>query len=212
MKNSPLKTIFQICLVLTAICLALSGKPVSAEETRVLFLGDSLTAGLGVKKEQAFPAVVGRMLKQQGWQDVRIINAGISGATTAGAVSRLNRQLVAAPHVLVLALGANDGLRGLSLENMAQNLDDTISLALENNLCVVLAGMEMPPNYGPEYTGQFRQIFRDLAEKYGIVLIPFLLAHVGGEPDMNQADGIHPNPAGHRQIAETVLPYILGCL
>ena len=212
MKNSPIKTIFQVCLVLTALCLVRSGAPVSAKETRVLFLGDSLTAGLGVKKEQAFPAVVGRMLKQQGWQDVTIINAGISGATTAGAVSRLNRQLAAAPHVLVLALGANDGLRGLSLENMAVNLDDTIALALENNLCVVLAGMEIPPNYGPEYTGQFRQTFRDLAEKHGIVLIPFLLEHVGGEPDMNQADGIHPNPAGHRQIAETVLPYILGYL
>ena len=212
MKNSPIKTIFQVCLVLTALCLVLSGAPVSAKETRVLFLGDSITAGLGVEKEAAFPAVVDRMLKQQGMAHVTAINAGISGSTTASGLSRLKWHLKTAPHVLVLALGANDGLRGLSLENMAVNLDDTIALALENNLCVVLAGMEIPPNYGPEYTGQFRRTFRDLAEKHGISLIPFLLDNVGGVADMNQVDGLHPNPAGHRQIAATVLPYIKECL
>jgi acyl-CoA thioesterase I len=186
--------------------------PAGAKETRVLFLGDSITAGLGVEKEAAFPAVVGRMLKQQGIANVTVINAGISGSTTASGLSRLKWHLKTAPRVLVLALGANDGLRGLSLDSMAQNLDATIALALENNLCVILAGMEMPPNYGPEYTGQFRQTFRDLAEKHGISLIPFLLDQVGGVADMNQADGIHPNPAGHRQIAATVLPYIKECL
>jgi acyl-CoA thioesterase I len=186
--------------------------PAGAKETRVLFLGDSITAGLGVEKEAAFPAVVGRMLKQQGIANVTVINAGISGSTTASGRSRLKWHLKTVPQVLVLALGANDGLRGLSLDSMAQNLDATIALALENNLCVILAGMEMPPNYGPEYTAQFRQIFRNLAEKHGIPLIPFLLDNVGGVADMNQADGIHPNPAGHRQIAATVLPYIKECL
>ncbi len=186
--------------------------PAGEKETRILFLGDSITAGLGVKKEAVFPAVVGRMLKQQGIANATVINAGISGSTTASGLSRLKWHLKTAPHILVLALGANDGLRGLSLDSMAENLDDTIALALENNLCVILAGMEMPPNYGPEYTGQFRQIFRDLAEKHGISLIPFLLDNVGGVADMNQADGIHPNPAGHRQIAATVLPYIKECL
>lgn len=186
--------------------------PAGAKETRILFLGDSITAGLGVEKEAAYPAVVGRMLKQQGIADVTAINAGISGSTTASGVSRLKWHLKTNPHVLMLALGANDGLRGLSLENMAENLDNTIALALENNLCVILAGMEIPPNYGPEYTAQFRQVFRDLAEKHGIPLIPFLLDQVGGEADMNQADGVHPNKAGHRQIAATVLPYIKACL
>jgi acyl-CoA thioesterase-1 len=114
--------------------------------------------------------------------------------------------------VLVLALGANDGLRGLSLENMAKNLDETIALALENQMCVILAGMEIPPNYGPDYTRQFREIFRDLAEKHQIPLIPFLLDHVGGEANMNQRDGVHPSAEGHRQIARTVLPYLLECL
>lgn len=186
--------------------------PAGAKEVRVLFLGDSITAGLGVKKEAAFPAVAGRMLKQQGIDNVTVINAGISGSTTTSGLSRLKWHLKTAPRVLVLALGANDGLRGLSLDSMAQNLDATIALALENNLCVILAGMEMPPNYGPEYTAQFRQTFRDLAEKHGIPLIPFLLDNVGGVADMNQADGVHPNPAGHRQIAATVLPYIKECL
>ncbi|MCA1786890.1 MAG: arylesterase, partial [Desulfobacteraceae bacterium] len=137
---------------------------------------------------------------------------GISGSTTASGLSRLKWHLKTAPHVLVLALGANDGLRGLSLDSMAQNLDATIALALENNLCVILAGMEIPPNYGPDYTEQFRRTFQDLAEKHGISLIPFLLDNVGGTADMNQADGVHPNPAGHRQIAATVLPYIKECL
>jgi acyl-CoA thioesterase I len=196
-----------ICLWLA---LGLSG--VRAGEVRVLFLGDSLTAGLGVAKDAAYPALVGELLKQQGRTDVTIINGGISGATTAGAASRLQWHLKSAPHVLVLALGANDGLRGLSLDTMAKNLDDTIALALENNLCVILAGMEIPPNYGPDYTRQFSQTFRDLAQKHGITLIPFLLESVGGERSMNQADGVHPNAAGHGEIARTVLPYILECL
>lgn len=183
-----------------------------ARETRILFLGDSITAGLGVEKGAAYPAVAGRMLKQQGIADVAVINAGISGSTTASGLSRLKWHLKSDPHVLVLALGANDGLRGLSLDSMAKNLDNTIALALENNLCVILAGMKIPPNYGPEYTEKFRQTFRDLAEKRGIPLIPFLLDRVGGEADMNQADGVHPNKAGHRQIAATVVPYIKECL
>jgi acyl-CoA thioesterase-1 len=155
---------------------------------------------------------VGELLRQQGQSDVAIINGGISGATTAGAASRLKWHLKGAPDVLVLALGANDGLRGLPLDNMAQNLDDTIALALENHLCVILAGMEIPPNYGPEYTRRFSQIFQDLAQKHGVVRIPFLLENVGGQREMNQADGVHPNAEGHRQIARTVLPYILECL
>jgi acyl-CoA thioesterase I len=199
-----------ICAVVAGISLWVFAGilPAGAKETRILFLGDSITAGLGVEKEAAFPAVVGRMLKQQGIDNVTVINAGISGSTTASGLSRLKWHLKTVPHVLVLALGANDGLRGLSLDSMAENLDATIVLALEHNLCVILAGMEMPPNYGPEYTGQFRQTFRDLALKHGIPLIPFLLDQVGGVADMNQADGVHPNPAGHRQIAATVLPYI----
>ena len=203
-----------VCGVTAGVCLwlALGLSGVRADEVRILFLGDSLTAGLGVKKNQAYPAVVAQLLRQQGYSEFQIINGGISGATTAGAASRLKWHLKAAPHVLVLALGANDGLRGLSLDTMAKNLDDTITLALENNLCVILAGMKIPPNYGPDYTRRFSQTFRDLAGQHGIALIPFLLENVGGVRNMNQADGVHPNAAGHRQIARTVLPWLLGCL
>jgi len=203
-----------ISMVMAGICLWLMAgiSNARAEEVRVLFLGDSITAGLGVEKQAAFPAVVGRMLKQQGIDSVLIINAGISGSTTASALSRLKWHLNATPHILVLALGANDGLRGLSLDSMARNLDDTIALALENNMCVILAGMQIPPNYGPEYTKTFQRTFKDLARKHKIALIPFLLENVGGETAMNQPDGVHPNPAGHQQIAKTVLPYILECL
>ena len=203
-----------IYAVVAGIFLWLSAgtSPAGAKETRILFLGDSITAGLGVEKEAAFPAVVGRMLKQQGIANITVINAGISGSTTASGLSRLKWHLKTNPHVLVLALGANDGLRGLSLDHMAQNLDDAIALALENHLCVILAGMEIPPNYGPDYTRRFSQTFRDLAIKHKIVLIPFLLDKVGGVPHMNQGDGVHPNAEGHRQIARTVLPYILECL
>ena len=203
-----------ICVVVAGIFLWLSAGilPAGAKEIRILFLGDSITAGLGVEKEAAFPAVVGRMLKQQGIANVTVINAGISGSTTASGLSRLKWHLKTNPHVLVLALGANDGLRGLSLDNMEKNLDVTIELALENHLCVILAGMEIPPNYGPDYTRRFSQTFRDLARKHGIVLIPFLLDKVGGVSHMNQRDGVHPNTEGHAQIARTVLPYIRECL
>jgi acyl-CoA thioesterase I len=204
----------RISMVMAGICLWLMAgiSNARAEEVRVLFLGDSITAGLGVEKQAAFPAVVGRMLKQQGIDSVLIINAGISGSTTASASSRLKWHLKATPHILVLVLGANDGLRGLSLDSMARNLDDTIALALENNMCVILAGMQIPPNYGPEYTKTFWRTFKDLARKHKIALIPFLLENVGGQTAMNQPDGVHPNPAGHQQIAKTVLPYILECL
>ncbi len=200
-----------ICLWL-ALGLVYVRAEVRADDIRILFLGDSLTAGLGVEKNQAYPALVGDLLRQQGRPDLTIINGGISGATSAGAASRLKWHLKAAPHVLVLALGANDGLRGLSLDHMAENLDETIALALENHLCVILAGMEIPPNYGPDYTRRFSQTFRDLAGKYGITLIPLLLENVGGVRNMNQADGVHPNAEGHREIARTVVPYILECL
>jgi acyl-CoA thioesterase-1 len=175
--------------------------------TRILFLGDSITAGLGVEPENAYPALVDEMLK--GTRRVQIVNGSISGSTTAGALSRLKWFLRAKPGILVLALGANDGLRGLSTSEMSQNLAHTILLAKENGIRVILAGMEVPPNYGPGYSKAFREVFVFLAEKYKVSLIPFLLKGVAGNSLLNQADGIHPNGAGHKIIAATVLPYLL---
>jgi acyl-CoA thioesterase-1 len=176
---------------------------------RILFLGDSLTAGLGVEPQEAYPSLIQNMLEEKQMHHITVTNGSISGSTTAGAVSRLKWFLRAKPDILVLALGANDGLRGLSLDEMEKNLDSTIVLAKENRIRVILAGMEIPPNYGPEYTKAFREVFPSLARRHQIELIPFLLENVAGDPSLNQADGIHPNAQGHRIIAAHVLPFIL---
>ncbi len=175
----------------------------------ILFLGDSITAGYGVAHEQSYPVLLGQKLKSRGIDHVQIINGSISGSTTASALSRLKWFQNASPDLLVLALGANDGLRGLSVEKMKENLNKAISFAKRSNMAVILAGMQIPPNYGPEYAHQFKQVFTTLANDHGIVLIPFLLEGVGGRPQMNQPDGIHPNREGHQQIAKTVFPFIL---
>ena len=183
-----------------------------AVSPHILFLGDSITAGLGVAPENAYPAIVNKMLnemlKEKGSPPVKITNGSISGSTTAGALSRLQWFLRAKPDILFLALGANDGLRGLSTHEMFQNLERTIRLAKQNHIRVILAGMEIPPNYGPDYSKAFRDVFAVLADRHPLSFIPFLLKDVAGNPLLNQADGIHPNRAGHKIIAATVLPYI----
>jgi acyl-CoA thioesterase-1 len=180
-----------------------------AAETRILFLGDSITAGLGVKKTQAYPHLVGESLDGMGYKDIKIINAGISGSTSASALSRLKWHARVKPDILILALGANDGLRGLSTEEMKSNLEVTIQYALNQDIKVILAGMEMPPNYGPQYTKEFRSVFYNLSDKYDISFMPFLLKDVGGIESFNQPDGIHPNPDGQKIIAGNILKYIL---
>ncbi len=176
---------------------------------RILFMGDSLTAGLGVAPEEAYPSLIQEMLLQKGFTDIQIINGSISGSTTASALSRLQWYLKAKPDILVLALGANDGLRGLATTQMAQNLDQAIVLAKEQGIRVILAGMQIPPNYGVEYAKAFREVFGRLAETHKIPLIPFLLKEVAGNASLNQADGIHPNREGHKIMAATVVAILL---
>jgi len=183
----------------------------SAKDTgvKVVILGDSISAGLGVEPEQAFPFLVQDMLKQKGFAFVKITNGSISGSTTAGATSRLKWYLKTKPDILVLALGANDGLRGLSTDLMTQNLEKSIILAKKNGIKVILAGMKIPPNYGAEYAKAFESSFVYLAQKHNLPFIPFLLKDVAGKAFLNQADGIHPNPEGHKIIATTVFDIIL---
>ncbi|MBU0463437.1 MAG: arylesterase [Proteobacteria bacterium] len=176
---------------------------------KVVILGDSISAGLGVEPEQAFPFLVQDMLKQKGFAFVKITNGSISGSTTAGATSRLKWYLKSKPDILVLALGANDGLRGLSTDLMTQNLEKSIILAKKNGIKVILAGMKIPPNYGAEYAKAFESSFVSLAQKHDLPFIPFLLKDVAGKAFLNQADGIHPNPEGHKIIASTVFDIIL---
>jgi acyl-CoA thioesterase I len=181
---------------------------VALAERVVLFLGDSLTAGLGVEAEEAYPRLLGAQLARDGVTDVRIVNGGVSGSTSAGALSRLQWYDKIRPSVLFLALGANDGLRGLTIEELEKNLAEVIVNAQKRGMPIILAGMELPPNYGEEYTGNFRRVYQQLADRYDLTLIPFLLEGVGGVAAMNQADGIHPNAAGHRQIAAHVYPVL----
>lgn len=171
----------------------------------ILFVGTSLTAGYGVGPDSAYPAVIQQWLDSAGLP-YRVNNAGLSGETSAGGLSRMAWSLQAPMDVLVLELGANDGLRGTPPEYLRANLDSIIRLtrARYPQSAIVLAGMEAPPNLGDRYTGAFRKVFPELARKYHAALVPFLLAGVAAVDSLNQADGIHPNAAGHRIVAANV--------
>jgi acyl-CoA thioesterase I len=172
---------------------------------RVVFLGDSLTAGYGVELDEAYPAVLGRLLAAEG-HPIEVVNAGISGDTSAGGLARAAWTLRTHADVLVLCLGGNDGLRGQSTVNTAGNLRQIIALAKAAGSRVLLVGVQLPPNYGPEYMAAFAAIFPAVAQETGVPFVPSLLAGIGGRADVNQADGIHPTAEGHRLAAANVLP------
>lgn len=174
----------------------------------IVILGDSLTEGYGLEKEKAFPTLTQHILKSENNIDVQIINAGVSGSTSASAVSRAKWFLQKKPDVLILALGANDGLRGVEIGSIKKNLKDAIHLAKQNGIRVWLAGMQLPPNYGKEYTRKFAQMYKDIAKEENIPLFPFLLEGVAGQPRLNQTDGIHPNEEGQKVIARTIAVFI----
>ena len=166
-------------------------------------LGDSLTEGYGLAPEQAFPHLLEEKLREEG-RPVRVVNAGISGSTSASAVARLRWQLKSEPDVVVIALGGNDGLRGVDVEATEANLSEAIALAKSRGVRVLLGGMKLPPNYGAEYTGAFESVFPALAEKHDVALIPFLLEGVAADPELNLPDGIHPNAKGAEIVSQTV--------
>ena len=180
-----------------------AGEPAEAGRPKIVLLGDSLTAGLGLLENEAYPALLQQRLDRDGY-DYEVENAGVSGDTSAGGLRRLDWALEGNVRVLVVALGANDGLRGLSTAEMKSNLTRIVQRARERNILVILAGMEAPPNYGGEYAASFRQAFRDVAQRERVIFIPFLLDKVAGITDLNQADGIHPNVKGAQLIADTV--------
>ena len=182
--------------------------PVSTEESRgarprVVAFGDSLTAGLGLAPDRAWPALVQQKIDAAGL-DVEVVNAGVSGDTTAGGLRRLDWALDGDVKVLVLELGANDGLRGLPIDQMRQNLSQMIETAKRRGITVLLCGMEAPPNFGPQYTREFRKAYVELADEHDVALIPFMLAGVAGESALNQDDGIHPNEEGTRRVADLI--------
>jgi acyl-CoA thioesterase-1 len=171
----------------------------------VVFLGDSLTAGLGVQSSEAFPALVAEKIRAAGLP-FAVENAGLSGDTSAGGLRRIDWLLQRRIDLLVLELGANDGLRGLDLKSMKANLQAIIDKTKAKNpqVKIVLAGMQVPPNLGADYTSGFQRVFNELARENNAPLIPFLLEGVGGHRELNQQDLIHPSPAGHRIIADLV--------
>lgn len=173
------------------------------ERPKIVCLGDSLTAGLGLVETQSYPYLLQKKVDEDGFE-YEVVNAGVSGDTSAGGLRRLDWALQANARVIILALGANDGLRGLSVGEMKQNLGRIIETAQNRNVAVILAGMEAPPNYGAEYAAAFRQAYRDVALRHKVLFIPFLLDKVAGVPSLNQADGIHPNAPGAAIVADNV--------
>ena len=184
------------------------GRPktqVSAERPRIVAFGNSLTAGLGVAPDASYPAQLQRKLDEAGYP-YRVVNAGVSGDTTAGGIRRVSWVLNSKPSIVILELGGNDGLRGLSLQETKANLERIIQELQSASVTVVLAGMKLPPNYGKEYTAGFEALYRALAKQYHLTLIPFFLDGVAGSFSLNQADGIHPTGEGYRLIVEKVFP------
>jgi acyl-CoA thioesterase-1 len=201
-------------LALALICLLTTGLAAAAHaaDTKVIVvLGDSLTAGLGVAPDEAYPARLQARLTREGYA-YRVVNAGVSGDTTAGGLRRLPWILRQRPEIAIVALGANDGLRGQNVPAMRDNLAEIVRRVRSAGAWVLLAGMRLPPNYGNCYSREFEAAFATVARQEKVGLLPFLLEGVAGNPLLNQADGIHPNPEGQQVIADRLWPRLLPLL
>ena len=194
-------------LVAAGLWLMISGTPAFAHIPVILDFGDSLTAGYGLAPEQAFPARLQAALGQQGIE-VRVINAGVSGDTTAGGLARLDWALADKPDLVILALGANDALRGIAPATVRDNLDKMIQKIEANGAKVLLVGMLAPPNWGAEYESAFDRIFPDLAKVHDVQLYPFFLEGVAMKPELNQPDGLHPNERGVAVLVDRLAPVV----
>jgi acyl-CoA thioesterase I len=180
-----------------------------SEKKLILFFGNSLTAGYGIEEEDAFPGLVAKRIDSLGL-DYRVINAGLSGETTASGLSRLDWFLEEKPDIFLLELGGNDGLRGIAVSETKKNLKSIIQLVKSRypETTILLGGMQIPPNMGPEYTANFQKIFPEVAEEEDVTLIPFLLEGVAGNKDLNLPDGIHPTEEGHQIIFHTIWSFL----
>jgi acyl-CoA thioesterase-1 len=195
--------IFRLFFVLGVI-IALFPEPVySKEKAVVLAFGDSLTAGYGVKDEESYPSKLQEKISSAGFPH-KVVNAGVSGDTTAGGVRRIRWLMKHEPEIVILALGANDGLRGLSIDEMRKNLEIMITICREHNAQILLAGMKALPNYGEDYMREFETVFPELAEKHDLIFLPFLLEGVAGERKYTQSDGLHPLASGYSIITDLV--------
>lgn len=175
----------------------------SFAQKKLVVVGDSLTEGYGVAQGAAYPALLEKKLQANGYA-WSVVNAGVSGSTTASALSRLKWLFKSKPDAVLLVLGANDGLRDLKVSESEKNLAQAIEFVQKEHVKIILGGVYMPPNYGRQYTSEFKKMYETLAKKYKIPFIPFVLDKVAGNPKLNQADGIHPNEEGHKIIAEHI--------
>jgi acyl-CoA thioesterase I len=201
-----------IRFVLIAGIVNIASPPASAAETiRLLLLGDSLTAGLGLTRETSYPARLETALSDRGI-DARVINAGVSGDTSAGGLARIDWLLAEKPDAVIIELGANDGLRGFNPKATEENLDAIMGRIKDKGIKVMLCGMLAPPNLGREYGAEFNAIYPRLADKHGSILYPFFLEGVATKQHLNLEDGIHPNAAGVDIIVEGILPYVIKLL
>jgi len=180
-----------------------------AQEKQILIFGDSITAGFGLEEQNAFPAFIQQKIDSLG-MNYNVVNAGLSGETSAGGLRRIDWVLQQPVDIFILELGGNDGLRGIDPENTKQNLQGIIGKVEEKypGAEIILTGMEAPPNMGERYTGEFRSVFYELAEENDVTFMPFILEGVAGDPELNQGDGIHPTEEGHRVIAENLWGYL----
>ncbi len=174
---------------------------------KIIILGDSLSAGLGLPESDAFPAVVESGLRERG-HAVSVINAGVSGDTSAGGLARLDWVLSQRPDILVVELGGNDALRGQPITNIDRNLREIVRRGLAAGARVLLLGMDVPTNYGPEYSSDFAAMYERIADEEGVVLVPEFVREIGLDPELMQADGLHPTTEGHRRLAETLAPHL----
>ena len=196
---------FAVASALVSV-LAFAGTVHAAERIVVAF-GDSLTAGLGVMPDDSYPAQLQARLRAEGYA-YRVVNAGASGDTTAGGLRRVDWALKNKPDIVIVALGANDALRGQDLASVRSNLDGIVARFQKAGARVLMAGMEMPPNYGARYTADFRRLYVDVARKRGSAFMPFLLDGVAGNPRLNQPDGIHPTAEGYRIVVDHLWPHL----
>ncbi len=202
--------LLKVAIFLCGLTLSVSA---FAQEKQILIFGDSIAAGYGLEEDFAFPAIIQQKIDSLGMNH-NVVNAGLSGETSAGGLRRIDWVLQQHVDVFVLELGGNDGLRGIDPENTKQNLQGIIDKVAEQypQADIILTGMEAPPNMGEQYTSRFRQIFYTLAEENDVIFMPFVLEDVAGDPELNQADGIHPTEEGHRVIAENLWEYLKGVL
>jgi acyl-CoA thioesterase-1 len=212
MKSSMLRKLslhFALCSLLTGSVMPSEAASLSELRSKgtIVAVGDSLTAGLGVNEEEAYPAQLEKKLREAGY-DWKVVNAGISGETSSGTLSRINWVMKLKPDIVILETGANDGLRGIDPAVTRKNIDETIRILKQKNVMVILAGMMMVRNLGREFTQDFADIYPNLAKKHDLILVPFFLQGVAGNPSLNQPDGIHPTAAGYRIISDTMYPSV----